>query len=98
MKNLIYIMLFFIFLQTAFSQAPLWHTLPNAPYTLWHYDDLSFINENTGWVVYNTAFGAGDNGRVYKTTDGGNSWAMQMSVSNIDLRCIGFTDSLNGWI
>ncbi|MEO8514067.1 MAG: T9SS type A sorting domain-containing protein [Ignavibacteria bacterium] len=81
-----------------YSQMPGWHVLPNSPSTVWRHDDISFINENTGWALYNTSFSGSNNGRVYKTTDGGNSWIMQMSVTNIGLRCVGFTDSLHGWI
>jgi photosystem II stability/assembly factor-like uncharacterized protein len=88
----------FIIISNSHAQSPSWHTLPNSPSTTWRHDDLSFINENTGWVVYNTVFGGGNTGKVFKTTDGGMSWTAQKSVSNIYFRCIGFTDSLTGFI
>jgi photosystem II stability/assembly factor-like uncharacterized protein len=59
---------------------------------------MIFPSMKTGWALYNTSFSGTNNGRVYKTTDGGNNWVMQMSASNIGLRCVGFSDSLHGWI
>src|SRR5205085_3299192 len=85
-------------ISNTYSQSSNWHVLPNSPSTNWRHDDLSFINENTGWVVYNTLFGGGNNGRVYKTTNGGSTWIMQFNVNDIYLRCLGFSDSLNGYI
>lgn len=98
MVKVIFSAALFIFSFTLFAQTPSWHVLPNSPSTNWRHDDISFINENTGWALYNTSFSGSNNGRVYKTTDGGNSWIMQMSVTNIGLRCVGFADSLKGWI
>jgi len=72
--------------------------LPNSAFTSWRYDDISFINENTGWALYNTSFSGSNTGRVYKTTNGGHNWEMQMEVTNIGLRCVGFADSLTGFI
>lgn len=97
MKIIITLIFFFVSTLNISSQTPTWHILPNSPSTNWRYDDLSFININTGWVVYNTIGGV-NNGRVYKTTDGGLSWTLQLNVNNVYLRCIAFSDSITGWI
>lgn len=52
--------------------------------------DLHFISMNTGWVV-------GSNGTILKTTNGGNTWAVQKSNLNTNLSSVYFIDSLNGW-
>ncbi|MFM9951865.1 MAG: photosystem II stability/assembly factor-like protein [Saprospiraceae bacterium] len=56
-----------------------WTTL-NIPST-GRYDDVFFINTTTGW----TAGGGG----IFKTTDGGNTWAFQYTPDEY-LRCIEF--------
>ena len=50
---------------------------------------IFFLNDKLGWV-------AGQNGTIYHTTDGGESWVAQNSGSNFDLFSIIFTDSING--
>ncbi|MBM2816986.1 MAG: Por secretion system C-terminal sorting protein [Ignavibacteria bacterium] len=50
---------------------------------------VQFLNRNLGWV-------AGDSGRIYKTTDGGNNWKRQNSKINLWIYNFQFTDSLNG--
>ena len=60
------------------------------------YDDVFFIDENVGWAA------GGSTRRIYKTTDGGNSWVSKFIVSSY-LRSIefatpslGFAGTLNG--
>lgn len=57
------------------------------------YHDLSFVNENTGWI-------AGDSGVVYRTTNGGADWELQWTedvlVSGAQLHSIDFSDELHG--
>lgn len=98
MKTIIIFVLVVILSHSLYSQSPRWRLLPNSPSGAYRFDDLSFINEKTGWVVFNTSFGNGDQGKVYKTTDGGDSWSMLFNPNNIYLRCIGFSDSLHGYI
>jgi len=69
-----------------------WVTLPNAPIapaSCARHDDLFFVSPDSGWVVN----GAGE---IHRTTDGGQSWALQTTVSNY-LRSVGFANSLKGW-
>jgi photosystem II stability/assembly factor-like uncharacterized protein len=72
---------------SVFSQQPSWKLLPNSP-SGGRYDDISFINANTGWTALQ---------RVYKTTDGGLNWMRQDSLP-VYMRSIAFFDSLTGFI
>ena len=65
-----------------------WRPLSSSPREGF-YEDIWFINPSTGWVV-NT------DGRIFKTTDGGESWQKQLDI-NVGLRSVGFADSLRGW-
>ncbi len=87
------IILIFIISEDNFSQFLAWYTIPNAPTNPTKLDDCFFINANTGWVIT----GQSPSGAVYKTTNGGVSWVFQIQINQF-LRCIGFADSLNGWI
>ena len=47
------------------------------------------MSPDSGWVVN----GAGE---IHRTTDGGETWTLQTTVSNY-LRCVGFATPLKGW-
>ncbi|MGH7499206.1 MAG: hypothetical protein ACREL3_10195, partial [Gemmatimonadales bacterium] len=69
-----------------------WVTLPNAPIAPAGYgrhDDMFFVSADSGWIVN----GAGE---IHRTTDGGQSWTLQTTVSNY-LRSVGFATPLKGW-
>lgn len=69
-----------------------WVALPNAPLaTSSHqrFDDVCFFGPDSGWVV------DGD-GRIHRTTDGGQTWTLQATVPNY-LRSVGFATPLKGW-
>jgi len=73
----------------SFSQTYNWDVAdPNLP-TAARYDDISFVNPNLGWAVNSS-------GQIFRTTNGGNSWTMQLQISAY-FRCVKFADSLNGW-
>lgn len=55
------------------------------------YDDLFFLNETTGWA-------AGSGGNVFKTTDGGNSWVLQLHLDNTYIRNIEFLNENIGFL
>src|SRR4030095_11892639 len=88
MKKHLMVFIALLFTFQLFSQTPGWHILQNAPVNNIKLDDCFFINENTGWVI---------NGNVVKTTDGGFSWTPQTGQIG-GTRCIGFGDSLYGWV
>ena len=55
------------------------------------FNTMRFINKQIG-------YGAGNNGEIFKTTNGGNTWNAQSSGNNTGNICSGyFLDSLNGW-
>lgn len=51
--------------------------------------DIIFVNSNTGWI-------AGNNGYIYKTTDGGNNWN-SIYIGGYSYFDVFFIDSNNGW-
>lgn len=54
-------------------------------------DDISFVDDKTGW------YGNGA-GKLYRTTDGGNSWQEQLSKPGTFVRTVGFVDAQRGFI
>lgn len=50
-----------------------------------HLIGIHFINDNTGWVVgYENGSSAPSPGFIYKTTDGGSTWASQSTFISVD--------------
>ncbi|MBK8553872.1 MAG: hypothetical protein IPL53_23605 [Ignavibacteria bacterium] len=90
------------FLNNSFSQSPQWMTLPNAPVAdsgVARYDDTYFINPNTGWIIQGTRyFVQNDTGKVFRTTDGGNSWILTNHEIRQYLRSVGFFNENTGII
>ncbi|MDQ3193919.1 MAG: YCF48-related protein, partial [Bacteroidota bacterium] len=101
MKNKIFIFntcILILGIDNIFSQSDLkWRLVQSAPYNSpgGRLDDASFINENTGWVITQDEQ---NNDYVYKTTNGGVTWDAFTNSSFDGVRCIGFADSLNGWL
>lgn len=89
LKKIFVIVIFFNSL-ISIAQSPRWISIASFPPGTARKDDHCFINSNTGWVVDAAGY-------VYKTTDGSHTWQRNFLISYW-LRCIGFTDSLNGFI
>jgi len=53
-------------------------------------DDITFINEHTGWYVNGY-------GNIYHTKNGGETWEKQLEKKGTFFRCIAFVDSLVGF-
>ena len=70
--------------------AQTWKKLHNAPSIKGKQDDLFFINTETGWSV-------NGQGKIFKTTDGGEQWDTLVNKPGTYFRCIAFTDSLKGF-
>jgi photosystem II stability/assembly factor-like uncharacterized protein len=51
---------------------------------------LFFINQQTGWL-------SGESGKIFKTENGGTSWAEKDSKTASSLYCIFFIDAQKGW-
>ena len=82
---------------SALSQSPLWRTLPG-PEGGPRMDDVFFINSSIGWGLLGICSGWGcTSGDIWKTTDGGQTWALQYSTWGYP-RSVGFVDSLTGWV
>ena len=84
---------FWVLSELAFCQTKSWKEMENSPLSQIKIDDCFFINSNTGWVI-NVKESLG---QIYKTSDGGINWEKQFERNTI-LRCIGFYDSLLGWV
>jgi photosystem II stability/assembly factor-like uncharacterized protein len=52
-------------------------------------DDVYFINQDTGWLTASP--------NIMKTTDGGQTWATQLTTNQNYLRCIEFLDDQVGF-
>ena len=70
------IFLFIAILISAVSLAQQWQIMPGLPGASIRYEDLWFINTNTGWVVE-----AGKDA-IHKTTDGGLTFTQQFEDSD----------------
>lgn len=84
--------LFFLLLMvmgSAYAQS--WHPLPNAPQAAWRHDDIYFTDADHGWLV-------NVDGNIYRTTNGGTTWATLLQQPATSFRCVGFADSLRGWV
>jgi photosystem II stability/assembly factor-like uncharacterized protein len=89
MKKLILLILISNF--TSISQT--WHVLPSLPEATFRYEDLWFINENTGWVIEAGA------DKIYKTTNGGATFVEQFQAdSGGYLRSVAFNNENLGWV
>ncbi len=72
------------------SQTLQWRILPNAPVAVSRHEDVFFINEIIGWILSNE-------GKIFRTTDGGASWQIQFNTPFTYFRSLGFSDAMNGW-
>lgn len=86
--------LFFIFLfaaQIVHAQTYQWRVIPSGPTaTSSRFEDVYFINNNTGWVI-------DIEGIVYRTNNGGKNWSTVFSDMNGGgFRSIAFFDSARG--
>lgn len=54
-------------------------------------ESVTFLDPNLGFAV-------GASGTILRTTDGGTTWARQVSPEKADLQKVAFADGLTGWI
>lgn len=90
MKKFLLILLSLSFSISIYSQYK-WNKLENAPRYRGKQDDIAFINENKGWYVNGS-------GKIYSTKDGGENWELIFNKPGTFFRCIGFIDSLVGFV
>ena len=72
-----------------------WTILPNAPVQDRRHEDVVFVTPTTGWVI-------NFSGEIYKTTDGGQTWALQISAKTrsgdaVQFRSVAFANEQRGW-
>jgi photosystem II stability/assembly factor-like uncharacterized protein len=67
-----------------------WTKLPTEPFK-GKQDDIFFTDALTGW------YGNGE-GKLYRTTDGGDSWTRVWTQAGTFIRALGFADADNGWL
>jgi photosystem II stability/assembly factor-like uncharacterized protein len=80
-----------LFLSTqCLGQNYVWDKLKTEPYK-GKQDDICFIDEQHGWYI--NGFG-----KIFKTSDGGVHWDMQLEKKGTFFRCIAFIDSLRGFV
>lgn len=91
--NIKFIFLFLIIISAVnvFSQTFQWRLLTGSPGTTGsnRFEDIYFINENTGWIV---DFG----GATYKTTNAGVSWSLYDNI--FFNRSVGYFDAQTGLV
>ena len=66
-----------------------WKKLETEPYR-GKQDDIYFVNERVGWYV-------NGGGKIFKTSDGGTTWALQLHKPGTFFRCIAFVDEQHGF-
>lgn len=74
----------------AAAPAPAWRKLPTEPYR-GKQDDIAFVSPDTGW------YGNGK-GKLFRTTDGGESWTKVADRPGTFIRALGFVDGKTGFI
>jgi photosystem II stability/assembly factor-like uncharacterized protein len=67
-----------------------WTTVPFGDSTYAALNGVCFVNANQGWAV-------GSGGRIYATTNGGNSWTLQTSPTSRNLSKVHFINAQYGW-
>lgn len=81
----------FVFLQIISLSAQYnWQVLGQSPQNGQKQDDVFFLDPTLGWSVNGS-------GRIFKTTNGGQSWTKVLDKPGTYFRCIGFIDSLHGF-
>lgn len=71
------------------AQTGTWMLLPNSPETPDRFDDIYFVSDSTGWAV-------NSQGKIYKTTDAGDSWQLQLNA-NVYFRAVEFINADTGF-
>lgn len=54
-------------------------------------DDIWFVTPDVGWAV-------NSDGKILKTSDGGDSWTVQFTAPGDYLRCVAFANANIGWV
>ncbi|TDP61159.1 WD40/YVTN/BNR-like repeat-containing protein [Flavobacterium dankookense] len=82
--------IYFLFISNSLSQDLTWKKLTTETYP-GKQDDITFIDENTGWYVNGY-------GKIFHTKDGGATWEKQLEQKGSFFRTIAFIDKDNGFV
>lgn len=94
-KKLLLLFIFVLSFTKLFSQTYQWNLIPNSPVpdsASQRFEDISFVNPNTGWIAQYS-------GIIYKTTNAGNNWTNVLTSSAFPFgkfRSLGFFNSQFG--
>ena len=72
------------------ATGPAWTKLNTPPFR-GKQDDIHFINPRTGWYC-------NGQGKLYHTTDGGDTWTLQTEMPGTFFRCLAFLNDTTGFI
>lgn len=81
--------IFICFTHLLLAQHYSWQKLNTEPYK-GKQDDIYFVNESCGW--YCNGYG-----KIYHTSNGGETWTLQWEQKGTFFRCLAFIDSLTGF-
>lgn len=102
MKSLFICLLTLICIISFFSNESLaqlkWRALTTPITPVFRFEDIFFTNDKTGWTISSQTLDSNNVSHILKTIDGGMSWSHQTDSLTSYYRCLGFADSLNGWI
>ncbi len=92
LKLILISVLLFVHGNTIHSQSKYsWSVIPNSIYNDANFQDLYFIDANTGWLIHLY-------GMIYKTTDGGYNWTRTDSIYIGGFTDVEFINGTTGWI
>ncbi|MCX6351304.1 MAG: hypothetical protein NTX03_05525 [Bacteroidetes bacterium] len=84
------LLLFISIVTNTYAQQYSWEKLNTDPYR-GKQDDIYFVDENRGWYINGY-------GKIYHTTNGGETSTMQLEKKGTFFRCVSFIDSLRGFV
>lgn len=87
--HFLFVLLLFALSIQSQAQQYTWDKLSTEPYK-GKQDDICFVDANTGWYINGY-------GKIYHTTNGGETWTIQLEQKGTFFRCVAFIDSLNGF-
>ncbi|MHA1264474.1 MAG: M50 family metallopeptidase [Candidatus Helarchaeota archaeon] len=74
-------------------------TFPNFAFPFWNaLNDVFFINESHGWMLYQMGiYGGNFSTQILHTNNSGESWVTSSSTINMSVTKFYFKDHMNGW-
>ncbi len=85
-----FFLLSIVFISKGQSTQLVWQKQETQPYP-GKQDDICFVDENMGWYC-------NGQGKIYHTNNGGKTWEKIFEKPGTFFRCIGFIDSLKGFV